>query len=107
MSDNKKEVSSLDEYIKEVWENYKDGFEEDAAGEVGIIVEDYGRHPDTGAVLVDDSYIGNEEEVKEKAKEMFIDAIIDSPFDYLDVDKVKVLINKLINKKGVKNETSK
>ena len=26
MSDNKKEVSSLDEYIKEVWDNYKDGF---------------------------------------------------------------------------------
>ena len=107
MSDNKKEASSLDEYIKEVWENYKDGFEEDAAGEVGIIVEDYGRHPDTGVVLVDDSYIGNEEEVEEKAKEMFIDAIIDSPFDYLDVDKVKELINKLINKKGEENETSK
>ena len=107
MSDNKKEASSLDEYIKEVWENYRDGFEEDAAGEVGIVVEDYGRHPDTGAVLVDDSYIGNEEEVKEKAKEMFIDAIIDSPFDYLDTDKVRELINKLINKEGEENEISK
>ena len=97
MNDKKEEASSLDEYIKEVWKNYRDGFEEDAAGEVGIVVEDYGRHPDTGAVLVDGSYIDNEEEVKEKAKEMFIDAIIDSPFDYLDEDKIRELINKLIN----------
>ena len=105
MSDNKEKISSLDEYIKEVWKNYKDGFEEDAAKEVGIIVEDYERHPDTGAVLADNSYIKNEDEVEERAKEMFIDAIIDNPFDYLDADKVRELINKLI--KGEENEISK
>ena len=107
MSDNKKEVSSLDEYIKEVWRNYQDGFEEDAAKEVGIIVEDYERHPDTGSVLADNSYIKNEDEVEERAKEMFIDAIIDDPFDYLDADKVRELINKLINEEGEENEISK
>ena len=107
MSDNKKEVSSLDEYIKEVWRNYQDGFEEDAAKEVGIIVEDYERHPDTGSILADNSYIKNEDEVEERAKEMFIDAIIDDPFDYLDADKVKIFINKLINEEGEENETSK
>lgn len=105
MSDNKKEVSSLDEYIKEVWRNYRDGFEEDAAKEVGIIVEDYERHPDTGSVLADNSYIKNEDEVEERAKEMFIDAIIDDSFDYLDANIVRELINKLI--KGEENETSK
>ena len=103
MSNNKKEVSSLNEYIKEVWEDYRDGFEEDAAKEVGIIVEDYERHPDTGSILADNSYIKNEDEVEERAKEMFIDAIIDSPFDYLDIDRVKEFINKLINK-GAKND---
>ena len=107
MSNNKKEVSSLDEYIKDVWRNYQDGFEEDAAKEVGIIVEDYERHPDTGSILADNSYIKNEDEVEERAKEMFIDEILDSPFDYLDADKVKVLINKLINEEGEENETSK
>lgn len=106
MSDNKEKISSLDEYIKEVWNNYKDGFEEDAAGEVGVVVEDYGRHPDTGVVLVDSSYIDNEEEVKERAKEMFIDAIMDSPLDYLDEDKIRELIKLTINK-GEENETSK
>ena len=38
---------------------------------------------------------------------MFIDAIIDDPFDYLDADKVKIFINKLINEEGEENETSK
>ena len=102
MSDNKKEVSSLDKYIKEVWENYRDGFEEDAAKEVGIVVEDYERHPDTGSILADNSYIKNEDEVEERAKEMFIDAIIDDPFDYLDANIVRELINKLINEEGDK-----
>ena len=32
---------------------------------------------------------------------------IDNPFDYLDADKVKVLINKLINEEGEENEISK
>ncbi len=84
MSNNKEKTSSLDEYIKEVWEDYRDSFEEDAAKEVGIVVEDYVRHPDTGLILADNSYIKNEDEVEERAKEMFIDAIIDGPFDYLD-----------------------
>lgn len=57
MSNNKEKTSSLDAYIKEVWRDYRDGFEEDAAKEVGIIVEDYVRHPDTGAILADNSYI--------------------------------------------------
>ena len=99
---NKEKISSLDEYIKKVWENYKDGFEEDAAKEVGIVVEDYERHPDTGAILADNSYIKNEDEVEERAKEMFIDAIIDDPFDYLDANIVRELINKLINEEGDK-----
>lgn len=108
MSNNKKEeVSSLDKYIKEVWRNYQDGFEEDAVKEVGIVVEDYERHPDTGSVLADNSYIKNEDEVEERAKEMFIDAIIDDPFDYLDANIVRELINKLINEEGEENETSK
>ena len=108
MSNNKKEeVSSLDKYIKEVWRNYQDGFEEDAAKEVGIIVEDYERHPDTGSILADNSYIKNEDEVEERAKEMFIDAIIDEPFDYLDANIVRELINKLINEEGEENEISK
>ena len=107
MSDNKKEVSSLDKYIKEVWENYRDGFEEDAAKEVGIVVGDYERHPDTGSILADNSYIKNEDEVEERAKEMFIDAIIDDPFDYLDANIVRELINKLINEEGEENEISK
>lgn len=106
MSENKEKRSSLDEYIKEVWEYYRDGFEEKAAEEVGIVVEDYERHPDIGVVLADNSYIKNEDEVEERAKEMFIDEIIDSPFDYLDADKVQILINKLINE-GEENETSK
>ena len=106
MRDNKEKISSLDEYIKEVWKDYKDGFEEDAAKEVGIVVEDYERHPDTGSILADNSYIKNEEEVEERAKEMFIDAIIDNPLDYLDIDKVREFINKLISK-GEENETSK
>lgn len=88
--------NSLDEYIKEVWEDYRDGFEEDAAREVGIVVEDYIRHPDTGLILADNSYIRNEEEVEEKAKEMFIEAIIDDPFNYLDADRIRECINKLI-----------
>ena len=107
MSDNKKEVSSLDKYIKEVWADYRDGFEEDAAKEVGIVVEDYERHPDTGSILADNSYIKNEDEVEERAKEMFIDAIIDDPFDYLDANIVRELINKLINEEGEENEISK
>lgn len=88
--------NSLDEYIKEVWEDYRDGFEEDAAREVGIVVEDYIRHPDTGLILADNSYIRNEEEVEEKAKEMFIEALIDDPFNYLDADRIRECINKLI-----------
>lgn len=97
MSNNKEKVSSLDEYIKEVWEDYRDSFEEDAAKEVGIVVEDYIRHPDTGSILADNSYIKNEEEVIERAQEMFIEAIIDDPFNYLDADKIRELISKLIN----------
>ena len=31
MSNNKEKTSSLDTYMKEVWEDYRDGFEEDAA----------------------------------------------------------------------------
>lgn len=89
--------NSLDEYIKEVWKDYRDGFEEDAAREVGIVVEDYERHPDTGCILADNSYIKNEEEVEERAKEMFIEAIIDDPFDYLDADRIKECIDKLID----------
>lgn len=57
MNNNKEEkTSSLDVYIKEVWKDYRDGFEEDAAKEVGIVVEDYVRHPDTGLILADNSY---------------------------------------------------
>lgn len=96
MSNDKEKTSSLDEYIKEVWEDYRDGFEEDAAREVGIVVEDYIRHPDTGLILADNSYIRNEEEVEEKAKEMFIEAIIDDPYNYLDADRIRECINKLI-----------
>ncbi len=48
MSNNEEKTSSLDKYIKEVWKDYRDSFEEDAAKEVGIVVEDYVRHPDTG-----------------------------------------------------------
>lgn len=96
MSNDKEKTSSLDEYIKEVWEDCKDGFEEDAAREVGIVVEDYIRHPDTGCILADNSYIKNEEEVEEKAKEMFIEAVIDDPYNYLDADRIRECINKLI-----------
>lgn len=103
---NEEKISSLDKYIKEVWEYYRDGFEEDAVKEVGIIVEDYERHPDTGSILADNSYIKNEDEVEEKAKEMFIDAVIDNPFDYLEEDKIREFINKLISK-GEENEISK
>ena len=97
MCNDKEKTSSLDKYIKEVWNDYRDGFEEDAAREVGIVVEDYVRHPDTGAILADNSYIKNEEEVEERAKEMFIEAIIDDPFDYLDADRIKECIDKLID----------
>ena len=97
MSDDKKEVSSLDTYIKEVWEDYRDSFEEDAAREVGIVVEDYIRHPDTGCILADNSYIKNEEEVIERAKELCIEAIIDDPYNYLDADRIRECIDKLID----------
>ena len=97
MSDNKKEVSSLDAYIKEVWEDYRDSFEEDAVKEIGIVVEDYIRHPDTGCILADNSYIKNEEEVIERAKELFIEAIIDDSYNYLDADRIRECIDKLID----------
>lgn len=90
--------SNLEEYIKEVWKDYKDSFEEDAAEEIGEVVKEYERHPDTGEILADNSYIKNEEEVLEKAKEDFVDAVIYNFDNYIDEDIVRDLLIKTINK---------
>jgi len=68
----------IKDLIQNSWKDNQSRYFDRAAEEVGIWVPDYERHPDTGQILADVGYYSNEEEIEEKAKELFLDDLFEN-----------------------------
>lgn len=89
-------MEEFKKYIKERYQQDYDFYCEKAIKEVGTYVNDYDTHCDTGAILSDNGYYSNEDEISERAKELFIENISSDPLAYIDTEVLANLINEIL-----------
>lgn len=85
----------LSELIKKYYQNHQDWYFENSANEIGIWVDDYERHPDTGCALANNGYWRNEEEIEEQAQRSFAENFVKVELDYITEEASEEEKNKL------------
>ena len=66
---------------------------EKVSEEVGTWVSDYYKG-DHGEILADNGFYTNEDEIEQRAKEIFTENVIDDPFSYIDEEEFKKFLLK-------------
>ena len=72
-----------------------DWYFENSANEIGIWVDDYERHPDTGCALENNGYWKNEEKIEDQAKRSFAENFVKVELDYITEELSEEEKNKL------------